>query len=192
MARPNTRDQIIEAGLKTLLEKGFNGAGVQDITTLAGVPKGSFYNHFESKEALGAEIVQCYGKAGSARRAVLRDKSIPPLERLRQHYRATIEAFAASNYERGCLLGNFSAELSNQSPLIRDSLKDVFVQWTEDLEVAIKDAQDQGAIANKASAAELAAFLLDSYEGALLRARVEKSSRPFDRFMHLIFTQILV
>jgi TetR/AcrR family transcriptional repressor of nem operon len=192
MARPNTRDQIIDAGLKTLLEKGFNGAGVQDITTLAGVPKGSFYNHFESKEALGAEIVQCYGKSSSTKRAVLRDKSIPPLERLRQHYKATTEAFAATNYERGCLLGNFSAELSNQSPLIRESLKDVFVQWTEDLEVAIKDAQDQGAIANKADAADLAAFLLDSYEGALLRARVEKSCRPFDRFMQLIFTQILV
>jgi TetR/AcrR family transcriptional repressor of nem operon len=192
MTRPNTREQILDAGLKTLLEKGFNGAGVQDITTLAGVPKGSFYNHFESKEALGAEIVQCYAQRGNARRAILRDPSIPPLERLRRHYTATIETFAATNFERGCLLGNFSAELSDQSPLIRESLQSLFAQWTEDLEIAIRDAQDQGAMSNKTDAADLAAFLLDSYEGAILRARVEKSSRPFDRFMDLIFTKILV
>jgi len=192
MTRPNTREQLLDAGLKTLLEKGFNGTGVQDITALAGVPKGSFYNHFESKEALGAEIVQCYAQRGNARRAILRDTSVPPLERLRRHYIATIESFASSNFERGCLLGNFSAEMSNQSPLIRESLQDLFAQWTRDLEVAIKDAQDQGAIANKTDAADLAAFLLDSYEGAVLRARVEKTSRPFDRFMDLIFTKILV
>src|ERR1700685_4082074 len=85
MPRPNVREKIIDAGLKVLIEKGFNGVGVQDITDAAGVPKGSFYNHFESKEALGAEIVERYG-ADKRRRELLTDKSIPPLERLRRHY----------------------------------------------------------------------------------------------------------
>jgi len=58
MPRPNVREKIIDAGLKVLIEKGFNGCGVQDITAAAGVPKGSFYNHFESKEALGGEVVE--------------------------------------------------------------------------------------------------------------------------------------
>jgi TetR/AcrR family transcriptional repressor of nem operon len=81
--------------------------------------------------------------------------------------------------------------LSAQSPLIRDSLKGLFVQWTAGLEHAIKDAQDAGEIANKTDAADLAAFLLDAYEGALLRARVEKSRAPLDRFLKLAFGQIL-
>src|SRR6202451_4128529 len=85
MARRGTREQIVQAGLKCLVERGFNGVGVQDITDAAGVPKGSFYNHFESKEALGAEIVERYG-ADKRRRELLTDKSIPPLERLRRHY----------------------------------------------------------------------------------------------------------
>jgi AcrR family transcriptional regulator len=51
MARPSVKEQIVQAGLKILLDKGFNGVGVQEITETAGVPKGSFYNHFESKEA---------------------------------------------------------------------------------------------------------------------------------------------
>src|SRR5580704_12038867 len=118
MARTNVREKIVEAGLKVLIEKGFNGSGVQDITAAAGVPKGSFYNHFDSKEALGAEIVERYG-AGSTRREILADSSIAPLQRLRRHFERLNAIFTDAKFERGCILGNFSAELSGQSDLIR-------------------------------------------------------------------------
>ncbi len=188
--RPDTKEKLIQAGLKTLLERGFNGVGVQEITDQAGVPKGSFYNHFESKEALGAEIVERYGM-GNTRRAVLLDKTVAPLKRLRSHFEALNDTFIKSKFERGCLLGNFSAELANQSPLIRDSLAKLFDRWTKDLEVAIRDAQTDGTISSARSAHDIAAFLLDAYEGALLRARVERSRAPFDRFMKLTFGEIL-
>jgi TetR/AcrR family transcriptional regulator, transcriptional repressor for nem operon len=190
MAKPNVKEKLIQAGLKTLLEKGFNGVGVQEITDEAGVPKGSFYNHFESKEALGAEIVECYGM-DNARRAVLRDKDVEPLERLSTHFSALNETFIKAKFERGCLLGNFSAELSNQSPLIRASLANLFDRWTKDLEVAIADAQADGSVSSDREASDVAAFLLDAYEGALLRARVLRSRAPFDRFMKLAFEKIL-
>jgi TetR/AcrR family transcriptional repressor of nem operon len=191
MPRANTREQIVQAGLKCLQEKGFNGVGVQDITSSAGVPKGSFYNHFDSKEALGAAIVERYG-ADASRREILNDQSTAPLLRLRRHFERLNAIFVGAKFERGCILGNFSAELSNQSDLIRGSLREVYTRWTKDLEAAIADAQAQGAITNKTKAADLAAFLLDAYEGAVLRARVERERRPFDRFMKLAFTQILI
>jgi TetR/AcrR family transcriptional repressor of nem operon len=190
MPKQDTKEKLIQAGLKTLLEKGFNGVGVQEITEVAGVPKGSFYNHFESKDALGVEIVERYG-AGSTRRAVLTDKTIRPLDRLRTHFAALNDMFIASKFARGCLLGNFSAELANQSPAVRDSLAQLFKTWTRDLEVAISDAQAEGSIRSKTRAGDLAAFLLDAYEGTLLRARVERSRAPFDRFMTFAFEQIL-
>jgi TetR/AcrR family transcriptional repressor of nem operon len=190
MPRPNTKEQLIVAGLNALLEKGFNGVGVQEITEQAGVPKGSFYNHFESKEALGAEIVERYG-LNSTRRAILRDKTVPPLQRLRTHFEALNDTFTKSKFERGCLLGNFSAELANQSPVIRESLLTLFERWTEDLEVAIADAQSEGAVSSDRAAGDIAAFLLDAYEGTLLRARVQRDRAPFDRFMKLAFEQIL-
>jgi TetR/AcrR family transcriptional repressor of nem operon len=190
MARPNVREQIVDAGLKCLLEKGFNGVGVQEITTVAGVPKGSFYNHFESKEALGAEIVARYGK-DNARRLHLHDTSIPALERLRRHFETKNATFVASKYERGCLLGNFAAELSNQSPMIRESLQGLFGRWAAELTMTIREAQTTGAIATKTDAADLASFILDAYEGALLRGRVERNSQAFDRFMKLVFGQLL-
>ena len=190
MPRPNTKEQLIVAGLNALLEKGFNGVGVQEITEQAGVPKGSFYNHFESKEALGAEIVERYGM-NNTRRAVLLDKTVPPLKRLRTHFDALNETFIKSKFERGCLLGNFSAELANQSPVIRESLVTLFERWTKDLEVAIADAQSEGAVSSDRDAGDIAAFLLDAYEGTLLRARVQRDRAPFDRFMKLAFEQIL-
>jgi TetR/AcrR family transcriptional repressor of nem operon len=190
MARHNVREQIVEAGLKTLLEKGFNGCGVQDITEAAGVPKGSFYNHFESKEALGAEIVLRYMDA-NPRRKILADKSIPPLQRLRTYYESMNDLFVESGFLRGCLIGNFSAELSRQSPLVCDSLRTVFARWTRDLETVIAEAQAEGTVPKKFAAGDLAAFLLDAYEGTLLRARVEKSRTAFDRFLLITFTQIL-
>src|SRR6185369_10077835 len=175
MARPNVREQIVDAGLKCLLEKGFNAVGVQEITDTAGVPKGSFYNHFESKEALGAEIVARYGQ-DDARRVHLRDLSIPPLERLRRHFDSKNKTIVSTNFERGCLLGNFAAELSNQSPVIRDNLRGLFARWTADLTATIQEAQTTGAIANKTAAGDLAAFILDTFEGALLRARVDRNT----------------
>jgi TetR/AcrR family transcriptional repressor of nem operon len=190
MPKHDTKEKLIRAALKTLLDKGFNGVGVQEITEVAGVPKGSFYNHFESKDALGVEIVERYG-VGSTRRAVLTDKTVRPLERLRTHFAALNDMFIASKFTRGCLLGNFSAELANQSPAVRDSLAQLFKTWTKDLEVAISDAQAEGSIGSKARPGDLAAFLLDAYEGTLLRARVERSRAPFDRFMTFTFEQIL-
>jgi TetR/AcrR family transcriptional repressor of nem operon len=191
MGRPSAREGIVQAGLKCLVEKGFNAVGVQDITDTAGVPKGSFYNHFVSKEALGVEIVERYG-ANQTRREILTDPSVPPLQRLRRHFDRISALFAESHFKRNCILGGFSAELANQSETIRESLRKLYGQWTKDIEATIAEAQTKGEIANKTKASDLAAFLLDSYEGALLRARVERSRKPFDRFMKFAFGQLLI
>src|SRR5277367_293482 len=191
MPRHSVRQKIVDAALEVLIEKGFNGCGVQDITEAAGVPKGSFYNHFESKEALGAEIVERYGR-DNPRRAALADTTIPALPRLRKHFERLNETFTDARFGRGCLLGNFSAELADQSPLIRERLAELYLAWSTDIATVIAEAQTDGSIATRTPAADLAAFLLDAYEGALLRTRVEKSGRAFDRFMTVAFSQILV
>jgi AcrR family transcriptional regulator len=113
MPRPSTREEIVQAGLKCLAEKGFNAVGVQDITDAAGVPKGSFYNHFQSKEALGAEIVERYG-ANQTRREILTDQTAPPLQRLRRHFDRISVLYVDSHFARNCILSGFSAELANQ------------------------------------------------------------------------------
>jgi TetR/AcrR family transcriptional regulator, transcriptional repressor for nem operon len=188
---PNAREQIVTAGMRAVLRKGYSGCDIQEITASAGLPKSSFYKYFGSKEAFGAELVRQYGETGP-RRLGLADKSIPALARLRRHFEATSDLYIGMKYEQGCLLGNFSAELANQCPLIRARLAALFSDWTQDIESAISEAQRTAAISTSAHAGRLAIFLLDSYEGAILRARVEKSRHAFDAFMRVVFTQILV
>ena len=60
MPKANVREKIVDAALHLFHTRGYNGSGVNDIVVSAGVPKGSFYNHFASKEALGLETIARY------------------------------------------------------------------------------------------------------------------------------------
>ncbi|WP_051516518.1 TetR/AcrR family transcriptional regulator [Herbaspirillum sp. RV1423] len=190
MSKPNTRDQIFDAALTLLSERGFNACSVQDITTAAGVPKGSFYNHFDSKEALGAEIVRHY--AGRSKlREVLADDSIPALERLRRYFTGLNDRIVDRGFQHGCMIGNMSAELAEQSDMIRGQLAEIYQAWSDKLEYAIAAGQQEGAIPSRMSAKVLAGFLLNAWEGTALRVRVERTQEPFDQFMELVFNEVL-
>jgi TetR/AcrR family transcriptional repressor of nem operon len=131
MARLNVREQLLSAGLDTLRRRGFNATSVQDITEAAGVPKGSFYNHFESKEALGAEAVLKYLEQSEAWKALraLQDARGAPLTKLRKYFESLTERALKAESWAGCMLGNFACELSNQSPLIREQVATAFDTW---------------------------------------------------------------
>jgi TetR/AcrR family transcriptional repressor of nem operon len=189
LARTNTRNAILETGMKLFIERGFNACSVQDITDAAGVPKGSFYNHFKSKEALAAEIVTEYGK-GTTDRSILTNPEIPALTRLKKHFAALNEYFSRCN--DGCLVGKFMAEVSDDTPQIRERLLSVLKVWGEQISSTIAQGQEQGSIRKDLKADDLAAFLIDSYEGAVLRTRVEKSPRALKSFVKVVFSSIVV
>jgi TetR/AcrR family transcriptional regulator, transcriptional repressor for nem operon len=185
------REHLLSSGLETLHRQGFNASAVQDITNAAGLPKGSFYNYFESKEALALEVIDRFGKEQGALAAVLSDESISPVERLRRYFTARVAALAALNYERGCLVGNFSTELADHSRPIRDRLSTTFAAWSRAIELCIRDGQKAGEISRDLDPGALADFLLNSFEGAMLRMKVEKDSSPLDQFMTLVFSRVL-
>ncbi|MFL5402801.1 MAG: TetR family transcriptional regulator C-terminal domain-containing protein [Gemmatimonadales bacterium] len=186
------REHLITSGLETLHRQGFNGSGVQDITDAAGLPKGSFYNYFESKEAFALEVIDRFGREQGALGAVLSDESISPVERLRQYFTSLAGNLAALNYERGCLVGNLSTELADHSRPIRDRLASNFAAWSRPIEACLRDGQKAGEISKDAEARTLAEFLLNSFEGAMLRMKVEKDSSPLDNFMTVIFSRVLI
>jgi TetR/AcrR family transcriptional repressor of nem operon len=171
------------------IERGFNACSVQDITEAAAVPKGSFYNHFRSKEALAAEILTEYGK-GNTDRSILSNSEVPALTRLKKHFAALNEHFSRCN--DGCLVGKFMAEVSADTPQIRERLVGVLNLWGKQISSVIVDGQEQGSIRKDLKADDLAAFLIDSYEGAILRTRVEKNPRALKSFVKVVFASILV
>jgi TetR/AcrR family transcriptional repressor of nem operon len=190
MPKPNVREEILSAGLKALHARGFNATSVQDITEAAGVPKGSFYNHFASKDDLGAAAVEKYAASGEARRRALQDRTIPPLARLRRYFEAMVEA-ARYPDSPGCLLGNFGAELSNQSSAIREEVSAAFANWAEALAAVIDEARLAGALPRDSDPKTLAFFVIDAWEGAVLRGKVEQNRAPLDGFLKVIFSKVL-
>src|ERR1700756_1105431 len=124
MPRPSVKEEIVQAAVKMLHERGFNATGVQDITDAAGVPKGSFYNHFKSKEALALEVLDQY-RAGN-HFDLLSEDGPAPIARLQAHFEFLAERLEGWKFTRGCLLGNFAAETADTNPALRDALPIAF------------------------------------------------------------------
>jgi TetR/AcrR family transcriptional regulator, transcriptional repressor for nem operon len=186
--KPGTRDNLIQVGLRMIHAEGYAATGIQSIVEGAGVPKGSFYNHFASKEAFGAEVLDAYFDRNEGKlRALLLDADVAPLARLEAYFDDRIAAFRAAGFTRGCLLGNFSAEAADHSALLRAHLVEHFGAWSHFFENCIAEAQEQGAISDQFPAALLGRFLLNSWEGALLRMRAEKSDAPLIEFKEIVF-----
>jgi TetR/AcrR family transcriptional repressor of nem operon len=190
MRKPNVREELLAAGLETLHNRGFNATSVQDITEAAGVPKGSFYNHFASKEELGSAVVAAYAEKGALRRQSLSDTAIAPLARLRLYFESIV-AGARGVGGPGCLLGNFGAELSNQSPAIRAQVGAAYSDWRRALAKVIEEAQRADELPDDSDPNLLAAFVIDAWEGAVLRSKVEQSRAPLEAFLAVAFTKIL-
>jgi len=188
LPRRSARKAIFEAAMKQFIERGFSACSVEDITKAARVPKGSFYNHFKSKQSLAAEIVTEYGK-GTTDRSVLTNPAIAPVTRLKKHFAALNAYFSCCT--DGCLVGKFMAEVSVDTPQIRESLRRVLNLWGEQLSSALAEGQRQGSIRKDLPADDLAAFLIDSYEGAILRTRLEKSPRALGYFVKVVFSSII-
>ena len=191
VVKPNVREQLLDTGVQVLHERGFNATSVQDITEAAGVPKGSFYNHFESKEDLGAEVVLRYLESSNKTQAVLRDPKLSPYARLRKYFEGLVQVAEKNEFCGGCLLGNFGAELSDQSEMIRVRVSKGFSTWSASIAGVIAEAQAQGQISKDLPASTLAAFVLNGWEGALIRARVDKSKAPLEQFVKVTFAKTL-
>jgi TetR/AcrR family transcriptional repressor of nem operon len=173
--------------------EGFTASGIQSIVEAAQIPKGSFYNHFSSKEAFGAEVADAYFDRGLSKlRDFLCDPKVAPLKRLEAYFDDRIEALRAAKFTRGCLLGNLTAEVADHSALIRGRLVQHLGAWSRFFEDCIAEAQKQGTMRNRLPAALLGRFVLNSWEGSLLRMRAEKSDTPLLEFKKVIFGALLV
>jgi TetR/AcrR family transcriptional regulator, transcriptional repressor for nem operon len=190
MGRQSSRDireRLLHAGVETFGRLGFNGCSVQDITDAAGVPKGSFYNHFESKEALAAAALRQYWADGACDRLrTLQSTEPSPRARLLIYFDQVISDIAAQQFRCGCLAGNMAAELSDHSPLIAEQLSSIFAGWNRQVSDCIAAAQQAGEMKPDADPEALAAFILNAWEGAVLRARIEKGERPLRQFRDVL------
>ena len=191
MARASLRDRILDAGLKVMFRKGYIGSGVRDIVAEASAPQGSFTNHFRSKEAFAQEVLDRYfDHVKELVAQALDDKRRSPRERLRRYLDIITERLAADDFARGCLIGDFSLEAAPQSEMLRERLAAIFAEWRAPFAACIEEAQAAGEIAATFTPHELAEFLLASWEGAILRMKVERGPQALERFKRIAFATV--
>lgn len=189
MARPkrndNTREQLLEQGLQLLITQGYHGTGIKEVVDRVQVPKGSFYNYFESKEHFGAQVIRHYSKWVVANMTIaLNDAQDNALSALQIFFDR--ERQRHQEVKAGCLLGNLGAELGDSSPLCQEAAIEGFQAMKQQFFRTLQRGQEQGTIRNDISAEELADFLVNAYEGALLRMQVEQSVKPIEQLGRLL------
>jgi TetR/AcrR family transcriptional repressor of nem operon len=182
-SNPEVRHRLLTAGLNLVHARGFAASGVKDITDAAGVPKGSFYAYFPSKEAFAAAILEHYWSDIEARLLpILAAKGLAQ-KRITRFFHALADEHEAGDFLLGCLIGNLSLELGGSSESVRAELGRILDRWSSALTTCVQAGQDQsGGIRTDLDAAELSALLIEAWEGAALRGKVTRSRAPYDRF----------
>jgi TetR/AcrR family transcriptional repressor of nem operon len=190
MKRTDKRNQLIQVGKQIIVQQGFKAASLNDILTTAGVPKGSFYYYFASKEDFGLAIIDDFAQKNDLK-YLLEDQQFSPLTRLRNFFDLKIAEMENCQCTDGCLIGNLAQELSAQNELFRDRLYRVFTDWEKSFAQCLKEAYEAGEIASDKDLVDLAKFILSSWEGTVLQAKVTKSVLPMEIFVKILFQQIL-
>jgi TetR/AcrR family transcriptional repressor of nem operon len=189
MARPSLREKLASSAVDTLHTHGFRGCSIQDITEAAGVPKGSFFNHFENKEDLAIDALRRYLQ--NVRGEMLVDESVPPLQRLKNHFSYLSERLVSLGYGRGCMLGLFAAEMSTDYPKMREELRSIFANWCSAVESVLREAQTKGEVDPRHDPGEMARFLVNAWQGATIRLKITQSREPIDDFLNTAFKVLL-
>src|SRR5881398_3095996 len=191
MARPSLRDQILRAGLPVMFRSGYHAASVRDICAAAGAPQGSFTNHFRSKEAFAVEVLdQYFDYLKELVSEALNDETLTPRQRLKRYLNVITDKLERDRWMIGCLIGDFSLQVSSHSRLLRKRLDSIFREWRTLFASCIAAAQAAGEIDSRFDATDLAEFLLASWEGAILRMKVERSPAALDRFKAIMFETV--
>jgi TetR/AcrR family transcriptional regulator, transcriptional repressor for nem operon len=186
------KQHIIRKGLKALYLKGYNATGMQEIANAAGIAKGSFYNYFSSKEDFAIEAMRLFTERElELMQRFLTDSSMPPLERIQALYHYKIEYLSTKGaFSLGCFLCNITLEMADVSESIAHEASRCFTDEYAPLLACLQEAQGEGAIAPDADLEQLTHLIRNSWLGALVMMKANKSEAPLREFQ-ILLTDIL-
>lgn len=182
-----TKHRLIQAGLALILARGYNGLGIQDLLDETGVPKGSFYHHFDGKEDFALQVVDAYmARAHALLDATLGEIDRPPLERVRSFFEGVRAGYAAQGY-LGCFFGALGQELSGSSEVFRHKVERCMATIASRLATCLEEARERGDIPATSDPAQMANVLVNAWEGAALRTRLVRNGNPLDGILDFCF-----
>ncbi|MDG4780229.1 TetR/AcrR family transcriptional regulator [Micromonospora sp. WMMD961] len=172
----DARNKILDAAATLIEQRGYSALGVAEICATAGVPKGSFYYFFESKQALARAVIDEHWVTQRRQWEQLLGTEHDPLRRLRDLFVATEEIQRVgqqkSGVVAGCLFGNLALELSNQTEEIRSRLQEIFEEQITLIEQVVVEAKDRGLAGPSVDVREAARSIVAQIEGRVLLAKL--------------------
>jgi TetR/AcrR family transcriptional repressor of nem operon len=183
-----TRERLLDHGVGLITERGYHGTGLHDLLAGVGVPKGSFYNYFASKEDFAAAVVRHYIEPFILLLdGYLARPELDALSALKRYFQDLIEELERRQFKGGCLLGNLIGEIGDTNETCLAALRAAFHDYRDKLEQGLARAQREGSLRADLSARAMADLLADAWQGALLRMKVEQSALPLrDCLGHLL------
>ncbi len=189
----DTKQRLLQQGLASFMTKGFNHTGIQEVLEAVDVPKGSFYHYFKSKEDFGKQVLHFYsGQMLEWTKAAFDHPELPPLLRFRQFFDQARAKFDQAGYSGGCLVGNMSQEMGDLSQEFECLLEAKMAALAGIFADQIREAQARGEMSPDRDPVLVGNFLVNSWQGALLRMKVAKSPAPLDAFISVAFDHLLV
>ena len=172
----STKQRLLDAGMALLLEHGYHDLGIQALLEATNTPKGSFYHHFKDKEDFALQVIDQYmGHVHAGLDACLDDPGRPPLKRVRRFFELTQQSYKKEGY-MGCLLGGLGQELSGVSEVFRHKVDGCFSEIAKRIAACLDEARENGDIPATADTRRMASLLVDCWEGAALRSRLQGSA----------------
>ena len=191
--RLDTRRALVWCGTALLTERGFQVTGIDEVLKRVGVPKGSFYHFFKSKDEFGAAVIENYVTYYARKMdRIFNDTTRPPLLRLKDFVDNAKQGMTRFDFRRGCLIGNLGQELASLDSAFREQLEAVLVSWERRVADCLQEAIDRGDMSGATNAQALANFFWIGWEGAILRSKLTRSLAPIDQFVTLYFDKVAV
>ncbi|WP_426455954.1 TetR family transcriptional regulator C-terminal domain-containing protein [Acinetobacter sp. KB005] len=179
----DTKDVLIRRGIELLTERGMNAMSLDDLMKPIQIPKGSFYHYFENKEAFILEVLDAYETYFVKRlNKFLSQPDLTPLEKLQNFVKDAGEKLQKYDFKRGCILGNLGQEVSYLAPEIIARIESIFQVWQTIVSDCLREFYYQYSLVD---CNEVAYQFWIGWEGAVLRARLTKSTSPLEAFFRL-------
>ncbi|GAA3775259.1 TetR/AcrR family transcriptional regulator [Streptomyces chiangmaiensis] len=179
----DAKERILAAAQSLIEQRGFSALGVAEICKAAGVPKGSFYYFFDSKEVLALAVLDEHWAGQRAGWSRVLSGDAPPLERLRRLFEETEAEQRAGQQScgtvSGCLFGNLTLEMSNQTEAIRERLQQIFEAQVDMVEEVVAEARQDGEV-TVSDSREAARSVVAQLEGQVLFAKLYNNTQRLD------------
>lgn len=187
-----TKEHILSCGGEIIHHKGFNATGLQEIVQSAGVPKGSFYFYFKSKDEFGLALIDHYREQFAEQlRPITNNESLSPVERLLRFFLWFQDHFAQSGYIKGCPVGNLIQEMGDVHPAFRQKLLASLERLIGFVRRQLELAHEQQLIPSHLDPDATARFIISAWQGALIRMKAVAGPEPLENFRQMVFGVLL-